>query len=364
MSILRPACYKKFAPIIDGIYERFERGIGQPKKVITSQNEMEAFISNAIVTTLGDKASSGLKSSTDLFEFGIDSLQASGIRNVISKSLELGNANLGQNVVYEHPSISALAAFLLDLRSGKLGDRDLATTRQQMWDLVDKWTSKVVHANTTTSTGNVQINGHGGEVIVLTGATGSLGAHILENLVNRPEVSRVICLSRAYSHDESLARVQSSLSQRKRRLTLDAASKVVSFAAEPNRADLGLESEHLDMIRSEATAYIHNAWPVNFVLSLTSFEPYIGGTINLLNLAQTSPKTTKPVFFFSSSVGTRQGRVDALAEEDFSDDPVTAAGIGYGQSKWVVEKVLERAKDVGARAGVLRIGQLVGDTDK
>jgi thioester reductase-like protein len=35
--------------------------------------------------------------------------------------------------------------------------------------------------------------------------------------------------------------------------------------------------------------------------------------------------------------------------------------MGYGQSKWVVEKTLERAAlEKNARVGVLRIGQLVG----
>lgn len=365
MSILRPACYKKFAPIIDAVYERFERGTGEPKKVITDQAAMEAFVRDIIVTALGDKTSEGLESSTDLFEFGVDSLSTTRVRNVISKTLELGNVTLGQNVVYEHPSISNLSSYLLGLQSGESGQQGSADASKQMWAMVDKWASAVIPASTSSAgPSNVQINGTPGEVVVLTGATGSLGAFILENLVNNPNVSRVICLSRGSSHEDSLARVKASLVQRQRNVTPAATKKIISFAADVNRADLGLQPEQLGMIRLHATAYIHNAWPVNFSLSLQSFEPHIGGAVNLLNLAQTSPKGIKPAFFFSSSVGTRQGRPDLVVGEDFSDDPITAGGMGYGRSKWVVEKVMERAKEVGARAGVLRIGQLVGDTER
>ena len=37
LSILRPACYKKFAGIIDEIYDRFERGTGAPKLYINDK---------------------------------------------------------------------------------------------------------------------------------------------------------------------------------------------------------------------------------------------------------------------------------------------------------------------------------------
>lgn len=363
MSILRPACYKKFADIIDSIYERFEKGTGQPKRVISEQAEMERFLAETINTALGDKAGDDLTPSTDLFEYGVDSLAATRVRNVISKSLELGSATLGQNVVYEYPSISALATYLVSLGSGNVDGHSAQDASAEMWAMVDKWAKAVVPARPSTSSG-LNANGSSGEVVVLTGATGSLGAHILENLVNKPSVSKVICLSRGSSHQETVARVRSSLAQRQRVLSDSAASKIVSFAADVNRADLGLLEKDLEYIRQNATAYIHNAWPVNFVLSLQSFEPHIGGAINLLNLAQTSPKPLTPAFFFSSSVGTRQGRYEPLVTEEFSDDPVSAGGMGYGRSKWVVEKVMERAQKVGARAGVLRIGQLVGDTDK
>lgn len=364
LSILRPACYRKFASIINGIYERFEGGTGAPKRDISDKAELEEFLKETILKALGDKAAADLTSNTDLFAYGVDSLQATRVRNVISKSLELGDASLGQNIVYEHPSISQLADFLLNVKAGGGGAASAEAVHKSMIEMVDKFAAQLVKGDVSVD-GATSSSSTGGEVIVLTGATGSLGAHILDQLVRRPDVANVVCLSRAKSHEESMRRVRDSLSQRQRYLSPEALAKIISYAADVNKADLGLSAEEYEDLRSKATAVIHNAWPVNFVLSLASFEEHIGGAVNLLNLTLKSPRKVKPAFFFSSSVGTRQGRPDPVATEDFSDSPVTAGGMGYGRSKWVVEKVCERAgADTQARVGVLRIGQLAGDTEK
>lgn len=415
MSILRPACYKKFAPIIDEVYELFEgggSGPGQPKIQADTEEELEAFLTKTIgevlgpATNLSSPASSGAEigPDTDLFSYGVDSLQATRVRNVISKGVELGPVSLGQNIVYEHPSIRQLAAYLVGLKKagGETGQGDSqgeqargrdkqhqdegAATEKLMWDLVDKFSARVLppassaagtersnggppqaqNNNTVKSDDNI-----GGETVVLTGATGSLGAHILDQLTRQPAVARVICLSRAPSDAAARARLQASLQQRRRTLAPAAWAKVAAFAADVNDSSgrLGLASAATyDMLRAEATAIVHNAWPVNFNLALPSFEPHIGGAVNLVNLAQASARAVRPAVFFSSSVSTVQGgrRFEGKAcPEEFMGEPGTAAGMGYGRSKWVVEKTLERAaKEKQARVGVLRIGQLVGDTEK
>lgn len=227
MSILRPACYKLFAPVINEIYDRFERGTGQPKRLITEQGKMELFLTETITTALGEKATTSLKPSTDLFAYGVDSLQATRVRNVISKSLELGDVSLGQNIVHEHPSISQLASFLLALRSGELGDISADKAHATMLSMVDKWSAKLLPIESSKPN---HANGHHktGEVVALTGATGSLGAHILHQLVVRPEVAKVICLSRASTHAESLVRIQKSLAERSLSLSPEASGKITS----------------------------------------------------------------------------------------------------------------------------------------
>ena len=139
MSILRPACYKLFAPIIDAVYDRFERGSGQPKLDIDDRPTLEQFIIETIDNTLKEKKS-GITPSTDLFAYGVDSLQATRIRNVLVQRLELGEGRtLGQNIVYEHPSVEQLAEYLLEVKGGAAGGKTVDQQHAAMKAMVDKW---------------------------------------------------------------------------------------------------------------------------------------------------------------------------------------------------------------------------------
>lgn len=82
-----------------------------------------------------------------------------------------------------------------------------------------------------------------------------------------------------------------------------------------------------------------------------------------MNLALAAPWSEPATFFFSSSISCRQGSPDALCAENFPPTPATAAGTGYAQSKWVVEKLSEAAaQKTGLPVAVLRIGQMTGDS--
>lgn len=82
----------------DDIYNRFENGSGVTKLDL-SRPELEDFIFNAITQTLGASKAAKLTKASDLFAFGVDSLQATRIRNICQKELELNGSTLGQNGV-------------------------------------------------------------------------------------------------------------------------------------------------------------------------------------------------------------------------------------------------------------------------
>lgn len=80
----------------DDIYERFENGSGVEKADLPKP-ELQEFILNAIGQTLGMSRAAKLEATTDLFAFGVDSLQATRIRNICQKELDLDGRTLGQN---------------------------------------------------------------------------------------------------------------------------------------------------------------------------------------------------------------------------------------------------------------------------
>jgi len=87
----------------------------------------------------------------------------------------------------------------------------------------------------------------------------------------------------------------------------------------------------------------------------------------LIDFVRSSPSASSRFYFCSSIASVLGGSasIDGQVTEVPSDDPAAASPIGYAQSKWVVEKVCRMADetaDLHGRIGILRIGQLCGDT--
>lgn len=128
------------------------------------------------------------------------------------------------------------------------------------------------------------------------------------------------------------------------------------------------DKQHL-YLRTNLTHIIHAAWPVNFSLPLSSFEPHIASLHALLNLAQ-SVQTQRPArVLFASSVGVANAASPGtiVPETSLSGDRdlgCWAQPTGYAYSKLVAEQILTRAStSSNARTTILRIGQIVPSTD-
>lgn len=128
----------------------------------------------------------------------------------------------------------------------------------------------------------------------------------------------------------------------------------------------GLPDSMYNGMRNSVTAIIHNAWSVNFNMSLQSFESQsIRPTFHLIQLALGSPFLQKPKFTFISSIATiLRGTLDPyerLAERRYEWSKV--GEMGYGQSKWVAEGIcVAAAEKTGLSTRIARLGQIVGDT--
>ena len=112
---------------------------------------------------------------------------------------------------------------------------------------------------------------------------------------------------------------------------------------------------------------IDNQWQVDFNLNLESFEPHIAGVRDLIVLSSQSPKN--PPILFTSSISTLDNWAmkypgDKVPESAFHDFAVPAA-MGYGESKYIAEQLLEKAgKDSNVSAAICRVGQLAGPVVK
>ena len=305
----------------------------------------------------------------DLFSFGVDSVHCMRIRALLqSKILPPPAAPLPLNVVYDCGTVKRLSKYLIGIRKGQKLETEDET--QLMRDLVREYSSFNNEAVTSSVPAdfNTTETASSSEVVILTGATGALGAHILSLLRTSLHVSEIHCLIRAASPTAANERVSKSLLARNKAPLSSTSSKVTCHACKLSDPTLGLSPSTYKDLASRTTLIIHAAWAVNFSMRLSSFvKDHIAGLRNLINFALASPTTSPGRFLFCSSTASVLGPcTNSPIPECISHEPLSASLLGYSRSKWVAESICEQAhlhtrmKD---HITVLRIGQLCGDTD-
>lgn len=113
-TVIRPACYKHFEDVIEEVYQRFESPSDESRLAL-EMPELQAYLLDLLTQRVGIQ---GLVADTDFFAAGMDSLQAISARAQIVRELDLGGKTLGQNVVFDHPSVAQLSGYLHSLRTG------------------------------------------------------------------------------------------------------------------------------------------------------------------------------------------------------------------------------------------------------
>ncbi|UKZ52330.1 putative NRPS-like protein biosynthetic cluster [Trichoderma virens] len=165
-SIIRQAFYKQFQQEIEEAYDLADTV--SRELVQFSLPELQDFLRGLLQKTLHSPTT--VEDDDDFFVLGLDSLQAIHMRSEILRTVDIGGNKLGQQVVFEQPSINRLSSFLLNLRIGRNTDEE-PSIEQQMESLVTRYSTEILSISSRSS-------------IVVTGATGSLGAHVVANWNN------------------------------------------------------------------------------------------------------------------------------------------------------------------------------------
>lgn len=286
----------------------------------------------------------------------MDSLQATRLRRILLKSVPIKASALGLNIAFDFPNINSLTAELLLLQQG-LASKSISP-EQQMQALIEKYGTFPPHVPRENSTEGLHI--------VITGATGSLGAHTIAQLAARPDVKVIHCLVRAKTLANARKRVISSLRERLvyHTLPLSSRQKIIALPSDFSKSNLGVGWEAYDAIARNLTTLIHCAWSVNFNLNLSSFEKdCIAGARNLMILCLSAKRPSPASFSFCSSVSAVAATPGGHVAEALPTSLTHAQGMGYAQSKLVTEHLVKlSAEQTGMAARTLRVGQIVADT--
>jgi thioester reductase-like protein len=317
--------------------------------------------------------------SKDLFTQGVDSIACLQLKKRISKILpDSSDPGLPLNVIYDQGSIDRLSEYILERRNSdgvarKDGD-DEDKEYRRMLDLVSTYRHDIQIPTTTYD----QDKGYS---VVLTGATGLLGAHLLDVLLQSPSIGKIFCLVRAKDTQEATERVVQSLKSRglARPDVMD--GRKASLECLPSALSddkLGLTEADWERVIQEISLVIHSAWPVNFALKLSSFESQLAGLRNLLRLRDATAGSAARLIFVSSIAAVSAAKSDGkIVPETSSSNPADASPLGYSRSKWVAERMCTpdqfdnpRPESDGATESrsqispitIVRVGQLCGNS--
>ena len=362
-TIIRRAAESRFEEIISSAYDSNETD----EAIDVADQNLPQYLTRLIQTITGQSAE--LNENVDLFSYGVDSIACMQLRTRIRPLLPNHEGALPMSIIEDCGTIQRLTDFVLRKRHGESetgGDND----EQLMLELVKEYGSFEGQTRQSPTTGS-QPNSAGSGVVVLTGATGALGAYILDLLQTRQNVDSIYCLVRGSDEHAARERVSKALKEKglANLLSLETSdSKVKVVPAKLSEKRLGLDDEVYEYLAREVTSIIHVAWTVNFRLKLRSFvKDNVAGVRNLLDLALHVPRSNPPRYTYCSSTAAilnchveKSGHLpEALLAQ-----PSAASPLGYSQSKWVAEHICLEAHARTSLHGlitVVRVGQLAGD---
>ncbi|KAI6104324.1 hypothetical protein F5141DRAFT_182380 [Pisolithus sp. B1] len=212
--------------------------------------------------------------------------------------------------------------------------------------------------------------------VFLTGATGYLGAFVLRDLLRHEErVQKVVCLIRGASVEKALDRLRESSSDR----GVWDETWVTSGRLEVVIGDLGqdrfgMDSETWSRVAADTDVVLHNGALVHWVYPYEKLRaPNVLSTLTAVELASTSKQKLLVFVSSTSAIDTEhyvrlsdslvnKGGRRGVPEDDDLEGARTGLKTGYGQSKWVSEKLLFEAGNRGLRGHIIRPGYVVGDS--
>ncbi|KAI1340838.1 acetyl-CoA synthetase-like protein [Xylariaceae sp. FL0016] len=270
-----------------------------------SMSIRDAILSTTGWTSLGDSES--------FFDRGLDSLQALQVARAMRRVLHQPNYTM--STIYRNPTIKQLTANIL--------------------------------------AGEAPID------VLLTGSTGTLGTLILRTLLDRPGIGHVFCLNRAANGGRDVQTERLTASG----LSTDGLDERVTFLqADLVHPSFALDNASYATLRARVGLIIHNAWPVNFNLSLSAFRPHLAGVVNLCALAAAAgPRAVRMQFVSSVGAVSGPGLGGRPAPETVLESFDTPGPNGYSKSKFLSELLCDAAtQHLGTPVAVARVGQVAG----
>ncbi|MFE7446213.1 thioester reductase domain-containing protein [Streptomyces chartreusis] len=195
--------------------------------------------------------------------------------------------------------------------------------------------------------------------ILLTGATGFLGSHMLLDLLRHSD-AHVYCLVRAADEEAAVARLGEALKSYALPWSSEVRRRITVLPGDIRQPHLGLSDEVWNTLTHELDSVVSVAAAVDFLRGYQSLRTSnVLGALTLAELAATG--RPKPLHHISSIAVFNEVGIPSMGE----DDPLAHIDrliAGYDQTKWAAEVALRRARDHGLIVTAMRPGGIGGHT--
>ncbi|WP_224244035.1 myxochelin non-ribosomal peptide synthetase MxcG [Hyalangium gracile] len=312
---------------------------------IAAATELERVVLQVWEQVLGVSA---VSAQDDFFELGGQSLQTIQVANRLSVAL---NREVPVATVFRYPTAAGLAQALEQGSEAQSAAGGLTPAMLADAELPEEIVPTPASGQNTSHTPRAAPR-----QVLLTGATGFVGAHLLDQLLCQTG-ARVVCLVRASDEAQALNRIREALTAQQLS-TANLAERVLALPADLAQPWLGLGSSRFHALAAECDAVYHNAAVVSVVREYGSLQAVnVRGTRELLRLA--AAVRTKPLHYVSTLAVAPPANLSSEVPESFVA-PHPGLRDGYQQSKWVAERLVRQAAERGLPVAVYRLGRVVG----
>lgn len=197
--------------------------------------------------------------------------------------------------------------------------------------------------------------------ILLTGATGFVGIHLLHDLLRDHTEAMIYVLIRAHDTEQALEKLKDTLSNYDLYIPATAWQRIVPIPGDFNKEKLGINPKDYAFLSENMDVIYHSGSSVNFIEPYSYMKsPNVEGLRSIIDLA--ANKRTKCLVLLSTISVYSWGHVftgKTVMEEgdDISQNLQSVSrDIGYVRSKWVMEAIADLAADQGLPVITYRLG--------
>ncbi|MEL6461122.1 MAG: thioester reductase domain-containing protein [Cyanobacteria bacterium J06621_15] len=194
--------------------------------------------------------------------------------------------------------------------------------------------------------------------ILLTGATGFVGAFLLYELLQTTE-AKIHCLIRAENTEAARDKIKKSLESYNlyEQWQDSFSNRIIPIVGDLSQPLLGLGKNQFENLSTEIDTIYHNGAWVHHTSPYSLLKATnVLGTQEIIKLA--CKNKVKPLHFIST-ISVFAGTNQIIHENEPLDINRTPAG-GYAQSKWVAEKLVTIARQRNLPVSIYRVGAVSG----